>query len=226
MISSGATCILAVLSIYFCSIQVYGSGEDQFYRFMGVSGDMNAICCCLLSVGFLFLGPVVESCQFSIKNLFKHIIGYRLTWPKLRNEIAAPITEEVVFRACVARAFLGQGCSLSTTLYGGPFLFCLAHVHHNISIARRQFNLTACLFQVSYTYIFGILSMYLLLRTGSLVGVILSHSFCNVIGFPEFSFVKFHSSRDNILAGIYILGIILFFCTLQPLTANFNSPFQ
>ncbi|CAD7930832.1 unnamed protein product [Amoebophrya sp. A25] len=50
------------------------------------------------------------------------------------------------------------------------------------------------IFQLGYTSIFGILSNYLLHLTNSLPGVVLAHSFCNYMGFPEFKFILSSSS--------------------------------
>lgn len=42
------------------------------------------------------------------------------------------------------------------------------------------------LLQLAYTTLFGGYATFLYLRTGSLLGVILVHAFCNWMGFPRF----------------------------------------
>lgn len=56
--------------------------------------------------------------------------------------------------------------------------------------------------------------MYAFLRVGSIPVVMLCHSFCNVMGLPDFEFMsnrycELYSYRKVIL-GIHVLGIILF----------------
>jgi prenyl protein peptidase len=68
--------------------------------------------------------------------------------------------------------------------------------------------------QLGYTSVFGLLSTYMFTRTGNIVGPILSHCFCNYIGFP-----RFDAAVGNYkLITLYVLGVVLFFALLAPLT--------
>lgn len=78
---------------------------------------------------------------------------------------------------------------MPSIIFFSPFLFSLAHTHHYIEIVRTRGLKQALLgvgFQVFYTTLFGISSTFLLLRTGHLPAVILTHTFCNHMGFPAF----------------------------------------
>jgi prenyl protein peptidase len=70
-------------------------------------------------------------------------------------------------------------------------VFGLAHLHHfyefrithpHISLATAIAN---SVLQFSYTYLFGIYATFIFLRTGSLLAVVLIHTFCNTMGLPR-----------------------------------------
>ncbi|KAJ3585239.1 hypothetical protein NHX12_013960 [Muraenolepis orangiensis] len=98
----------------------------------------------------------------------------------------------------------------------------LAHFHHVIEQLRfRQGSVSgiflSAVFQFSYTAVFGAYTAFIFIRTGHLIGPVLSHSFCNYMGFPTVSTVLDHPHRSTVLA-CYLLGVGLFFLLLFPLT--------
>lgn len=52
-------------------------------------------------------------------------------------------------------------------------------------------------FQFVYTTLFGWYASYLFLKTGHLAPPVLSHSFCNIMGFPDFSGINHRSSLQK-----------------------------
>lgn len=104
------------------------------------------------------------------------------------------------------------GLGIVTFLFTFFSYFIAAHSHHfihdlfgSITSKDRTRILKECIFKVLYTSVFGSLSSFLYLRTGfdfkkvslilnlgSLVGSILSHSMCNLLGLPNFE-----SKRKN-----------------------------
>lgn len=72
-----------------------------------------------------------------------------------------------------------------------PLPFAIAHLHH--LHAQRLANPTvpllhlvlASLFQFAYTALFGWYAAFVLVRTGSLLAVIVCHAFCNWMGLPR-----------------------------------------
>lgn len=52
---------------------------------------------------------------------------------------------------------------------------------------------------------------------GHLIGPVLCHSFCNYMGFPAISTALEHPQRLTILSS-YLMGVLLFFMLLFPLT--------
>lgn len=87
--------------------------------------------------------------------------------------------------------FVLANASLSTIVFGTPVIFGLAHVHHFYEFRLTNphtplsFALVRSLFQFAYTTLFGAYATFLYLRTGSLLAVILAHTFCNWRGLPR-----------------------------------------
>ncbi len=144
-----------------------------------------------------------------------------VTW---RNFIVCPLTEEFVFRGCMiplVYPFLGQ----IHTCIVVPLFFGVAHLHHIIegyffNEAPLDSIVLQHLFQFSYTYVFGIYSTYLFLRTGSIFPAISAHMFCNYMGFPNISDLisDFQGWIKNVIFFFYVLGFVAFFCSISYLT--------
>lgn len=65
-----------------------------------------------------------------------------------------------------------------------------AHVHHarELIVVHRlpvQTAIGSSVFQLAYTYLFGLYATWALLQSRCLIGPILSHMLCNAIGFPQ-----------------------------------------
>lgn len=103
-----------------------------------------------------------------------------------------PITEEMVFRACFIPLHLLAKISPLRIVFYTPLYFGIAHIHHCYEYALTHPHmpllpaLGRSLFQFVYTSNFGFYAAFIYLRTGSLVAVILCHSFCNWCGLPRF----------------------------------------
>ena len=82
--------------------------------------------------------------------------------------------------------------SLRLLIFITPLYFGIAHIHHcyETRLQRPQTPflpiLLNSLIQFAYTTVFGWYAAFLFLRTGSLWGVVLVHSFCNWMGLPRF----------------------------------------
>lgn len=137
-----------------------------------------------------------------------------------RNYIISPFTEEFVFRSSML-PLLAPHLSFNALILTTPLFFGLAHLHHIIEgyFANDQplkSLVTQHLFQFTYTYIFGIYSSYLFLRTGSFYSCLISHSFCNFMGFPNLLQLLNDFSR-RMKVGIlctYVTGLVMFFLFL------------
>ncbi|KAJ3763690.1 hypothetical protein EV360DRAFT_33071 [Lentinula raphanica] len=185
----------------------------------------------------LFLGPLYAKYLSSFsrnrrrgnlstrtRELFCNLTG-------LRNYVVAPITEEVVFRACVLSMYL-----LSPTLATNqtqlvlttPLNFGLAHLHHAWDTYNRHGRTSAAmkhailvaLFQLLYTTVFGALCSYLFLQTRYSIFVPISaHMFCNLMGFPDFKGdlqLGAGAGRKVTVVAAYLCGVLGFAYSVMP----------
>lgn len=235
------SCFLAVLFIRYLATPVegyvaVGVRALTLWELFGVSLRelMPACLACLALTATLFLGPIVQH----VVSVLEHESAFcRLRrqdyWISLRNWVLAPIAEEFLFRACLIRLWVGAGFPPANIVLYSPICFALAHVHHFVEHVRRTRSKKEALlqvaFQVFYTSLFGMYSSFLLVRTGSIVAVILTHTFCNHQGFPDLGFLVMEVEplyRHRVwLGAVYLVGVALFCWLLAPLTAGFASSF-
>ncbi|EHB13807.1 CAAX prenyl protease 2 [Heterocephalus glaber] len=184
----------------------------------------------LLLTMILFLGPLMQlsmDCTCDLADGLKVVLAPRF-WARcltdmrwLRNQVIAPLTEELVFRACML-PMLAPCTGLGPAVFTCPLFFGVAHFHHIIEQLRFSQSSVGSIFlsaafQFSYTAVFGAYTAFLFIRTGHLIGPVLCHSFCNYMGFPAVCAALEHPQRRPLLAG-YALGVGLFLLLLQPLT--------
>ncbi|KAJ8008097.1 hypothetical protein DPEC_G00101230 [Dallia pectoralis] len=199
---------------------------------MGVrfEGLIPAIVMPLMLTMVLFLGPliqmvmdcpwgVVDGVRVALDPWFWVLCLSDMRW--LRNQVVAPLTEELVFRACMLPMLVPCASPL-TAIFTCPLFFGVAHFHHVIELLRfRQGTVSgifmAAVFQFSYTAVFGAYTAFLFIRTGHLVGPVLCHSFCNHMGFPALNAALEHPHRISVIS-CYLLGVLLFLLLLFPLT--------
>ncbi|XP_037373386.1 CAAX prenyl protease 2 isoform X1 [Talpa occidentalis] len=184
----------------------------------------------LLLTMILFLGPLMQlsmDCPCDLTDGLKVVLAPR-SWARcltdmrwLRNQVIAPLTEELVFRACML-PMLAPCTGLGPAVFTCPLFFGVAHFHHIFEQLRFRQNSVGSIFlsaafQFSYTAVFGAYTAFLFIRTGHLIGPVLCHSFCNYMGFPAVCAALEHPQRRPLLAG-YALGVGLFLLLLRPLT--------
>lgn len=147
--------------------------------------------------GLLFSGPLFE--RAIIDSGWREWINGReihetlSSWIGWRNFVAGPMTEEVLFRSLLLPLHLMILPSVSpiTLVFVTPLYFGIAHIHHFYEYTlTHPFTpmlpaLLRSLLQFGYTTVFGWYATFLFLRTGSLWGVVLVHSFCNWMGLPR-----------------------------------------
>ncbi|KAJ7635570.1 hypothetical protein DFH06DRAFT_1272188 [Mycena polygramma] len=177
---------------------------------LGIRWPDNIILSCL-QTPLLFLGPLYGSylagtlpgqARFSLD---QHLFDTFWTWVGFRNYVWGPLTEEVVFRACVLSVYAMGGATRWKMIVLAPLVFGLV-------------------FQTAYMTLFGAHTSYLFLRPSSLLAPLVAHVFCNIMGFPQMQseMQRFPAQQRNIIAA-YILGVLLFFFTLVPFTETKGS---
>ncbi|BFI31931.1 CAAX protease family protein [Marchantia polymorpha subsp. ruderalis] len=192
---------------------------------------------CLLT-GMLYLGPLVlafldliewcwaashgglirQICSVVVVN-GKNMASDVLVW---RNCLVAPVSEELVFRACMVPLLLCGGFSTTATVFLCPMFFALAHLHHFGELITRQKQVisTAALIvgmQLGYTTVFGWYATFLYQRTGHLIAPIVAHIVCNIMGLPNVD-EALASSHRRVLFVAYVVGLVGFFLVLGPLS--------
>ncbi|KAG6427519.1 hypothetical protein SASPL_111765 [Salvia splendens] len=157
-----------------------------------------------------------------IKSIFLRIIDWAVSTASCmsswRNYFVAPLTEELVFRACMIPLLLCGGFSTYTVIFICPVFFSLAHLNHLLEFyfQRNYSFLKACQvvgFQLVYTVIFGAYASFLLIRTGHLTAPLVAHMFCNFMGLPVIL-----SGRSGMVSLVFLLGMVSFSKMLFPLT--------
>ncbi|RKP26700.1 hypothetical protein SYNPS1DRAFT_27378 [Syncephalis pseudoplumigaleata] len=187
----------------------------------------------LLHTMLLFLGPLVVRWQDYRERMANYdadehpSYGHTHRWRiRLRNYVVGPLSEEFVFRACLGALFAQTALSTTSIVFLSSWLFGLAHVHHAWEMyakTRTQKNalriaLARTGFQLAYCTVFGSYVMLLFLRTGHLIGPILSHAFCNIMGLPDCSRLRTADGRWDIgMLTVHLLGVLLFIMTASTL---------
>ncbi|TGZ83364.1 Abi-domain-containing protein [Ascodesmis nigricans] len=144
----------------------------------------------------LFIGPlwkeVVENVQDSgdARRWGQDVVARLRSWVGWRNYVVAPITEEIVFRACIVPLQILAGRSSKVVIFVSPLYFGIGHIHHAYEFYLNnphmiQAMVLRTLIQFTYTSIFGWYVAFLFVRTGSVLPAIFVHSFCNSLGVPS-----------------------------------------
>ena len=157
----------------------------------------------------VYLNPTVSA--------LLHPINDSERWTRLRNFIVAPVTEEIVFRACMVPVLRSTGMTTARVAVTAPLFFGFAHGHHALVKLRQNQGLHSVvletIFQFTYTSVFGAYVSYAFLLTGSLVAVTACHAFCNAMGLPDVSFLSSSSPLHHhhlLLLSTFIIGMIGF----------------
>ncbi|KAK0145411.1 CAAX prenyl protease 2 [Merluccius polli] len=206
--------------------------DASLWGLMGlrVQGLVPATLLPLLLTAVFYLGPLVHSAmdhpkrsgggpQAALEPLSWRLCVGDAVW--LRNQVVAPVTEELVFRGAMLPMMVS--CSGPTAaIFITPLFFGVAHFHHVIEqwkLHRDDLStiLLVAVLQFLYTTVFGAYTAFIFMRTGHLVGPILCHCFCNSQGLPDITAALQHPQRTPVLLS-YLMGALLFLLLLFPLT--------
>lgn len=132
----------------------------------------------------------------------------------LRNYIVAPMLEELVFRR--QTLMLWQCATPSTRLLVPALLFALAHVHH-----VYRLGVVGLLFQLAYTFLFGIYAAALYLNTQTVWAPYAAHMVCNMLEIPNFAAIGAHR-HWRAISVVYALSLALFAVSFGPVTTRFG----
>jgi len=213
-------CILSFILFYFLLLLQDGISFVGYLDLLGIRsrGLIPGTACPCVLVLMLYTGYIV---QWLTESGWRHHSLSR-TDLMLRDYLVAPFSEEFIFRGCML-AVLCLAMEPYQAIFVPPVLFGLAHLHHLMEWYRGRLLVTfaqACattLLQITYTSLFGLFSAFVFVRTRHLLGVVLAHSICNLLGLPPLDEVK-DCSWNKLIALAYVLGLALFGLCLFPLT--------
>lgn len=165
----------------------------------------------LLDCAILIWTQFLDSWLLTVSNV--------LAW---RNYAVAPLTEELVFRACMIPVLLSGGFKPTTVIFLCPILFSLAHLNHFMEYYSKQNNnLTKAVMvvglQLGYTVVFGSYASFLFVRTGHLLAPLVAHVFCNFMGLP----LLFSRRRGVVVSLAFVVGMFGFLWLLFPMTSPY-----
>lgn len=160
------------------------------------------------------IGHILQRFRDWLLSLSSNVVAWR-------NYVVAPLTEELVFRACMIPLLLCGGFKPQNVVFLCPLLFSLAHLNHlwelysqrNCSLFRAS---VAVGIQLMYTVVFGSYASFLYIRTGHLIAPLIAHIFCNFMGLP----VLYSQQRGHplIFLTLFVAGTVGFLRLLFPAT--------
>ncbi|KAI5849417.1 hypothetical protein DFP73DRAFT_571942 [Morchella snyderi] len=187
----------------------------------------------LLLTAILFTGPLAQRLWFDVVDYGWGEVKSDLqkmfyTWTGWRNFVAAPFTEEIVFRSCLVPLHLIAGKSPISVVFLSPLYFGIAHIHHGYEFYLSHPNslfltIVRSLIQFAYTTLFGWFATFILLRTGSAWAVIAVHSFCNHMGLPHLGMVDGPKWRSGVYFASLLGGAWGFYTLLWTLSESPNA---
>lgn len=212
-----------------------------------LSHIFSSVCTGVGLMATLWLGPLLEAPVSFAGHLRERLIDCKSDpVSELRYLVAAPITEEILFRLVMCEVF--SECSVVARLFATTALFSLAHVHlvvnQAVLICRELLAANICgadeaaicneavrhawereAAQVLVCSVYGGLSMWLFEAVfhRNVVSAMISHSFCNFVGAPELKCMKHSSSwsipRRCAAFALHVGGVGLFIATATRLSS-------
>ena len=144
-------------------------------------------------------------------------------WTGFKTVVAAPIVEELVYRALIFNIYNASEGYLVFVL---PLYFGFAHAHPviaKIGTPELKTEIARAHLKLAYTTLFGAYSGWVFVRTKdagftNIWGAIMLHAQCNYFGLPSFHILFDRSvvlKRRVIFGFLYLLGILLFWLMYQ-----------
>ncbi|KAL6098835.1 rce1 [Pungitius sinensis] len=180
------------------------SALDEFW-FRSHLGSFTCLPACVRSESRSFVFPDVQSWLLCVGDA---------VW--LRNQVVAPVTEELVFRGAML-PMLVPCMGPTAAIFRALLFFGVAHFHHIIEQRRLHEDSMSVILLVSgiqflYTTVFGAFTSFIFMRTGHVAGPVLCHCFCNSQGVPDISSDLQHPQRSALLFSYLMEGYCSFWC--------------
>lgn len=148
----------------------------------------------LLLISILFIGPLIDGAFFTSSDpayLIKDLKLQLSTLQGIRDLIVGPLTEEIIYTSVtIVTLYQVSDISTKTLIFLPPVFFSFAHFHHAFELFTKNTPIhiigAIITFQLFYTFLFGIFTNFIFLRTNNLWSCFLVHSFANFFGVPKF----------------------------------------
>lgn len=184
---------------------------------------------CMILIAVLFMGPLFNELFFeseTVKDWYEDFCKSIKTLNGVRNYLFAPFTEELFYRSLIVVIYyplLKTNLSVDLFIVWTPLLFGIAHLHHAYELyVEATYPLAtimiSCLFQLAYTWLFGMLQMFVFLRNSNFWGITFIHAWCNWFGFPTFSIEN--QRWRYVYYCLLVVGLMLFNLLLFSLTKS------
>ncbi|KAL5545875.1 hypothetical protein UlMin_005562 [Ulmus minor] len=236
--------ISSVVSVFVCALilpmrsrdvssllGVYGIRSDHIWQAVVFPLSLT----CLMYAGSLVLKSLtfIELCsdyidsaggfsfeciEYALQRILEWALSVASNVMAWRNYVVAPLTEELVFRACMIPLLLCGGFKTNSVIFLCPVFFSLAHLNHLMEFYNKQnYNLIKASLgvglQLGYTLVFGSYASFLFIRTGHLLAPLVAHICCNFMGLPTL-----FSKGKGIVGLAFLAGMIGFLWLLFPMT--------
>ncbi|KAK9921231.1 hypothetical protein M0R45_029750 [Rubus argutus] len=169
--------------------------------------DMN----CSGGLSFDYIKSISQEVVASMRSIASNVLHWR-------NYVVAPVTEELVFRACMVPLLLCGGFQKYTVIFLCPIFFSLSHLSHLMDVYIKQKNnwiraSKVIGLQLGYTVVFGSYASFLFIQTGHFLAPVVAHVFCNIMGLPVLV-----SPGKGIISVAFLAGMLGFLWLLFPIT--------
>ncbi|KAL2323093.1 hypothetical protein Fmac_027472 [Flemingia macrophylla] len=160
----------------------------------------------------------LDSCKCALQRFLDWLSAISSNVLVWRNYVVAPLTEELVFRACMIPLLLYGGFETYSVILLCPVFFSLAHLNHFVEIYTKQnYRIMKAVMviglQLCYTVVFGSYASFLFIRTGHLIAPLVAHIYCNFMGLPVL-----YSQKSGFVSVTFIIGFLGFLWLLFPMT--------
>ena len=177
------------------------------HRWVGVRASARGIAQALALSCAVYAGNIAQAASGALPRQQ----GQAALHITMRNLVASPLIEELVFRAVICQILLPAGVAPANVALCSPLLFSAAHLHHMLwQVVAEKAPLRQAAarqaFQLLYTCLFGAMACALYTSSGSIWGPCTLHLICNWQGVPAASAAWRQRGRLWQLAALWFVG--------------------
>lgn len=207
------TVVLIIMSFLSLFLIYYFECDQYFHIFYSPKESFVLISATVV----LFAGPIVQNYFYYKDNLKKTIINSIAEMKEymfLRQTVIASFIEEMIYREFTCSVWENARISNAKIVFLSPVAFGLSHFSNMVFSECKSIiaKIMTCAFQCCYTIIFGWWESFVFLKTHCFAVLMIIHSFCNCIGFPDFkNAISWYNMKERIIICLsYVVGLLSF----------------